>query len=103
MYSKRSGQGDGPGSGPAVRTSDRLRRRPKVYGRPYLYYPSTIIRSRKSKTKTRTAASRIAKMISGDRPVRTSNNNVSYDSFLTLCVILIVYMQFERKCLAHSA
>lgn len=75
MYSKRSGQGDGPGSGPAVRTSDRLRRRPKVYGRPYLYYPSTIIRSRKSKTKTRTAASRIAKMISGDRPVRTSNNN----------------------------
>ncbi|XWS35245.1 hypothetical protein CRYUN_Cryun21dG0109400 [Craigia yunnanensis] len=75
MYSKRSGQGDGPVSRP-VRTSDRLRRRPKVYGRPYLYYTPTIIRTRKSKTKTRTAASRIAKMLSsGDRPVRTSNKN----------------------------
>ncbi|XP_022761765.1 ATPase family AAA domain-containing protein At1g05910 isoform X4 [Durio zibethinus] len=75
MYTKRSGQGDGPGSRP-VRTSNRLRRRPKVYGRPYLYYTPTIIRTRKSKTKTRTAASRIAKMLrSGDRPARTSNNN----------------------------
>ncbi|XVF37843.1 hypothetical protein REPUB_Repub20aG0046000 [Reevesia pubescens] len=75
MYSKRSGQGDGPVSRP-VRTSDRLRRRPKVYGRPYLYYTPTIIRTRKSKTKSRTAASRIAKMLrSGDRPMRTSNNN----------------------------
>ncbi|MBA0837929.1 hypothetical protein Goarm_010039, partial [Gossypium armourianum] len=67
MYSKRSGQGDGPVSGP-VRTSDRLRRRPKVYGRTYLYYTPTIIRTKKSKTKTRTAASCIAKMLSsGDR------------------------------------
>ncbi|XVF29263.1 hypothetical protein REPUB_Repub15cG0106000 [Reevesia pubescens] len=75
MYSKRSGKGDGPVSRP-VRTSDRLRRRPKVYGRPYLYYTPTIIRTRKSKTKTRTAASRIAKMLrSGDRPGRTLNNN----------------------------
>ncbi|KAG4149218.1 hypothetical protein ERO13_D05G327400v2 [Gossypium hirsutum] len=74
MYSKRSGQGDGPVSGP-VRTSDRLRRRPKVYGRTYLYYTPTIIRTKKSKTKTRTAASRIAKMLSsGDRSVRTSKN-----------------------------
>ncbi|KAK8498084.1 hypothetical protein V6N13_121416 [Hibiscus sabdariffa] len=74
MYSKRSGQGDGPVSGP-LRTSDRLRRRPKVYGRTYLYYSPTIIRTRKSKTKTRTAASRIAKMLSsGDRSVRTSKN-----------------------------
>ncbi|GMJ04772.1 Bromodomain and ATPase domain-containing protein 1 [Hibiscus trionum] len=74
MYSKRSGQGDGLVSGP-VRTSDRLRRRPKVYGRTFLYYSPTIIRTRKSKTKTRTAASRIAKMLSsGDRSVRTSKN-----------------------------
>ncbi|KAL4278959.1 hypothetical protein GQ457_03G025540 [Hibiscus cannabinus] len=74
MYSKRSGQGDGLVSGP-VRTSDRLRRRPKVYGRTYLYYSPTIIRTRKSKTKTRTAASRIAKMLSsGDRSVRASKN-----------------------------
>ncbi|XP_022761763.1 ATPase family AAA domain-containing protein At1g05910 isoform X2 [Durio zibethinus] len=75
MYTKRSGQEDGPVSRP-VRTSNRLRRRPKVYGRPYLYYTPTIIRTRKSKTKTRTAASRIAKMLrSGDRPARTSSNN----------------------------
>ncbi|KAE8702970.1 ATPase family AAA domain-containing protein [Hibiscus syriacus] len=74
MYPKRSGQGDGPVNRP-VRSSDRLRRRPKAYGRPYLYYTPTIIR-KKSKTKTRTAASRIAKMLrSGNRPVRTSNSN----------------------------
>ncbi|CAK9161141.1 unnamed protein product [Ilex paraguariensis] len=73
MYSKRSGQGDGPVSRP-VRTSDRLRRRPKLYGRPYLYYAPTIIRPKRSKTKTRTAASQIAKMLRpGNRPVLTSN------------------------------
>ena len=76
MYSKRSGQGDGPVSRP-VRTSDRLRRRPKLYGRPYLYYAPTIIRPKRSKTKTRTAASQIAKMLRpGNRPVLTSNADV---------------------------
>ncbi|KAF3455401.1 hypothetical protein FNV43_RR00025 [Rhamnella rubrinervis] len=71
MHSKRSGQGDGP-----VRTSDRLRRRPKIYGRAYLYYTPTIIRNRKRKTKTRTAASRIAQMLApGARPPRASSNN----------------------------
>ncbi|EEF29338.1 ATP binding protein, putative [Ricinus communis] len=75
MHSKRSGQGDGPVSRP-VRTSDRLRRRPKVYGRTYLYYTPTIIRPRKSKPKTRTAASRIAKMLCpSNRPARSPNNN----------------------------
>ncbi|RVW76828.1 ATPase family AAA domain-containing protein [Vitis vinifera] len=75
MYSKRSGQGDGSASGP-VRTSDRLRRRPKMYGRSYLYYSPTIIRGKKSKTKTRTAASQIAKMLRpGNRPMRNSNSN----------------------------
>ena len=71
MYSKRSGQGDGPVSRP-VRTSDRLRRRPKVYSRSYLYYTPTIIRPKRRKTKTRTAASQIAKMLRpGNRPMRT--------------------------------
>ncbi|KAL6970767.1 hypothetical protein U1Q18_030455 [Sarracenia purpurea var. burkii] len=74
MYSKRSGQGDGSVSRP-VRTSDRLRRRPKIYGRPYLYYAPTIIRPKRTKTKTRTAASQIAKMLRpGNRPMRTSHN-----------------------------
>ncbi|KAJ4844646.1 hypothetical protein Tsubulata_033637 [Turnera subulata] len=75
MYTKRSGQGDGPVARP-VRTSDRLRRRPKIYGRTFVYYTPNILRPRKTKTKTRTAASRIAKMLRpGNLPVRTSNNN----------------------------
>ncbi|KAK9288139.1 hypothetical protein L1049_016587 [Liquidambar formosana] len=75
MYSKRSSQGDGPVSRP-VRTSDRLRRRPKIYGRTYLYYTPTIIRTKKSKTKTRRAACQIAKMLRpGNRPVRTPSTN----------------------------
>ncbi|XP_075088821.1 ATPase family AAA domain-containing protein At1g05910 isoform X1 [Nicotiana tabacum] len=73
MYSKRSGQADGADPGP-VRTSDRLRRRPTLYGRPYLYYTPKIIRPKRSKTKTRTAASQIAKMLRpGSRPVRTKD------------------------------
>ncbi|XP_062107799.1 ATPase family AAA domain-containing protein At1g05910 isoform X2 [Humulus lupulus] len=79
MHSKRSGQSDEPDSRP-VRSSDRLKRRPKLYGRAYLFYtPTNIIRKRKTKTKTRTAASRIAKMLSpGNRSRRAnhaSNNN----------------------------
>ncbi|KAL2497340.1 ATPase family AAA domain-containing protein [Abeliophyllum distichum] len=75
MYSKRSVEGDGPDSRP-VRTSDRLRRRPKSYGRPYFYYSPTIIRPKRRKTKSRTAAAQIAKMLRpGNRPLRTSNAN----------------------------
>ena len=48
-----------------------------MYGRSYLYYSPTIIRGKKSKTKTRTAASQIAKMLRpGNRPMRNSNSNV---------------------------
>ncbi|CAI0541139.1 unnamed protein product [Linum tenue] len=77
MYPTRSGPGDGPVPRP-VRTSDRPRRRPKPFGRPYFYYPGTGVRSKKVKSKGRTAASRIAKMMRpGNRPVRTINANVS--------------------------
>lgn len=94
MYSKGSGQGDGPVSEP-VRTSDRLRRRPKVYGRTYLYYTPTVIRTKKSKTKTRTAASRIAKMLrSGDRSVRTSKNKAT--------LRLLFYYIYHFDSLLHS-
>ncbi|TXG72846.1 hypothetical protein EZV62_001425 [Acer yangbiense] len=73
MYPKRSGQGDGSVSGP-VRSSDRLRRRPKTYTHTLLYYNP----KRKSKTKARRAASQIAKMFApGNRQMRTSNTNVS--------------------------
>lgn len=77
MYPKRSGRDDGPASGP-VRTSDRLRRRPKMFGRPYMYYSQNILRPKRTKTKTRTAASQIAKMLRpGNQSMRTPKNNVS--------------------------
>ncbi|XP_047319146.1 ATPase family AAA domain-containing protein At1g05910 isoform X2 [Impatiens glandulifera] len=75
MYPKRSSEGDGPIPGP-VRTSDRLRRRPKIYGRSYLYYSPSILRPKRNNTKTRTAASEIAKMLRpGSRAMRSTNNN----------------------------
>jgi hypothetical protein len=98
MYSKRSGQGDGPGPRP-VRTSDRLRRRPKVFSRTYLYYTPGIIRPRKGKTKTRTAASRIAKML-GNRAVRAANANVSVHisfNFISLFVYSSVFGTFSWR------
>lgn len=85
MYSKRSGQADGADPGP-VRTSDRLRRRPTLYGRPYLYYTPKIIRPKRSKTKTRTAASQIAKMLRpGSRPVRTKDPDVWLFLVFSVC------------------
>ncbi|KAK7832436.1 atpase family aaa domain-containing protein [Quercus suber] len=84
MHSKKSGGGgggggrDGEGGGAAgegmampVRTSDRLRRRPKMYGRAYLYYTGNI-RKQKTKSKTRTAASQIAKMLCVRTPSKDS-------------------------------
>ncbi|KAL5539523.1 hypothetical protein UlMin_045178 [Ulmus minor] len=69
MHSKRSGQSE-----EAVRTSDRLRRRPKIHGRAYFYYtPSTMMRKRKRKTKSRTAASRIAKLLGNSKPSTNTN------------------------------
>ncbi|XP_061356973.1 ATPase family AAA domain-containing protein At1g05910-like isoform X2 [Gastrolobium bilobum] len=61
MYPKRSGQ-DGPVSG-QVHTSDRIKSRPNIYGRPFMSYNLNLRRTRKSKMKTRTAASQIAKML----------------------------------------
>jgi len=98
MYTKRSGQGDGPVARP-VRTSDRLRRRPKVFSRTYLYYTPSIIRPRKGKTKTRTAASRIAKML-GNRAVRAANANVSVHisfNFISLFTYSSVFGTFSWR------
>uniref|UniRef100_A0A804L5P2 Bromo domain-containing protein n=1 Tax=Musa acuminata subsp. malaccensis TaxID=214687 RepID=A0A804L5P2_MUSAM len=44
-----------------LRTSDRLRQRPKYFGRPFLYYKPVI--RKKIKSKKRTAASQIAKKL----------------------------------------
>ncbi|KAL8059845.1 hypothetical protein ABFX02_03G113400 [Erythranthe guttata] len=76
MYSKRSGEGDEPDSRP-VRTSDRLRSRPKFYNRPYLYYSPTIIRSKRKKTKTRTAAAQIVKMLHQNRTSKANSGSSS--------------------------
>lgn len=63
MYSKESGQGDGP-----VRTSDRIRRSPKQYSRFANFYTTHKKHAKRKKTRTRTAASQIAKIIaSGNR------------------------------------
>ncbi|XP_057456261.1 ATPase family AAA domain-containing protein At1g05910 isoform X2 [Lotus japonicus] len=76
MYPKRPSQ-DSPAAGP-VRTSDRIKSRPNVYGRPFLYYNSNLRRSRKTKIKTRTAASQIAKILRpGNRKAHDSNNSGS--------------------------
>ncbi|CAH9105164.1 unnamed protein product [Cuscuta epithymum] len=71
MYPKRSTQGDEDDTRP-VRTSDRLRRRPKSYvnGRQFLYY----MEPRRGKTKKKAPASRIAKMF-GDRQVRKAKTS----------------------------
>ncbi|KAI4334614.1 hypothetical protein L6164_019280 [Bauhinia variegata] len=75
MYPKRSSQGDGPVSRP-VRSSNRIKTKPTMYGRPYMYYNSKIRRPKKSKNKTRKAASQIAKILRpGNQPTRDSNTN----------------------------
>lgn len=77
MYPKRSSQ-DGPNSRP-VRTSDRIKTRPTGFGRSFMYYSPNLRHTRKSKIKTRTAASQIAKLLRpGNRKAQDSNTNVSF-------------------------
>lgn len=54
-------EGKGDASVAPVRTSDRLRQRPKYYGRGYMYYKPAM--RKKVKSKKRTAASQIAKKL----------------------------------------
>ncbi|OVA11063.1 Bromodomain [Macleaya cordata] len=68
MDSKHSNEGLVP-----VRTSDRIKRRPTVYGRTYLYYSQTTInRRKKNNSKSRTAASQIAKLLRPGNHLKTS-------------------------------
>ncbi|KAJ6805740.1 ATPase family AAA domain-containing protein [Iris pallida] len=66
------------GANGPLRTSDRLRQRKKIYGRAYLWYKPVI--RKKSKTKRRTAASQIAKML---RPRNRPPRNADKDSVAT--------------------
>lgn len=52
-------EGKGDASVTPVRTSDRLRQRPKYYARGYIYYKPAM----RKKVKKRTAASQIAKKL----------------------------------------
>jgi len=98
---KKSGQGgDGGAEARPLRTSDRLRRRPKIYGRAYLYYNTNIIRTRKGKgkNKTRTAASQIAKMLC----VRTPNNDVRSASYWLIDLSYIWLSTWMRMMLVFG-
>ncbi|XP_042375609.1 ATPase family AAA domain-containing protein At1g05910-like [Zingiber officinale] len=74
MDSKRDGTSITP-----LRTSDRLRRRPKYFGRPYLYYKPMI--RKRIKSKRRTAASQIVKKLL--RPRNRSIKMPSSNSIVT--------------------
>lgn len=75
MYSKLV---EGGGNVPSpVRTSDRLRRRPKGY-RKFVYYGASIMRPKKNKPKARASASKIARLL---RPGRKPKASVSYFLF----------------------
>ncbi|KAL9233207.1 hypothetical protein vseg_008232 [Gypsophila vaccaria] len=103
MHSKRSGHGpdrngnikpineantnnnvNGDGTGttglPATRSSDRIKRRPTGYAKSPFYYsagPTFRNNRRKLKSKTRTAAAHIAKLLSpGARSLHVSNKNL---------------------------
>lgn len=79
MHPKRSGHGNENGTAPQLRTSDRIRRPASRYGhgRGMLYYSSSTFRKKK-KSKTRTAAAQIAKMLKpGGRPIRTPDKSMS--------------------------
>ena len=70
--------GKGDGSVAPVRSSDRLRQRPKYYGRGYLYYSHSPNMRNKINNKKRTAASQIAKKLlrkpaARDPPAEVSN------------------------------
>jgi ATPase family AAA domain-containing protein 2 len=66
-----------------VRTSDRLRKRPKYYTRGYMYYKPPM--RKKVKSKKRTAASQIAKKLLHKPATRAPPTDVSY--FVSFCLM----------------
>lgn len=76
-------EGKGDASVMPVRTSDRLRQRPKYYGRGYMYYKPAM--RKKVKSKKRTAASQIAKKLLRKPAARSPPADVSY--FVCLCLM----------------
>ncbi|KAI4372733.1 hypothetical protein MLD38_010932 [Melastoma candidum] len=75
MYPKLS---EGEGNEPQpLRTSDRLRRKPKSYHRNIMYYNTSLRRPKKNKPKGRASASKIARLLQpGSRPGRKPSASV---------------------------
>uniref|UniRef100_A0A7N0ZWB3 Bromo domain-containing protein n=1 Tax=Kalanchoe fedtschenkoi TaxID=63787 RepID=A0A7N0ZWB3_KALFE len=77
MHPKRSGDGDAEVANP-VRSSDRIRRSNRTsFSRSYIYYSysSANLRKKKNNTKTRKAASQIAKMLCPGNQVRKAKSD----------------------------
>jgi ATPase family AAA domain-containing protein 2 len=74
-------EGKGDGVTP-VRTSDRLRQRPKYFTRGYMYYKPPMCK--KVKSKKRTAATQIAKKLLRKPATRAPPTDVNY--FVILCL-----------------
>jgi ATPase family AAA domain-containing protein 2 len=78
-------EGKGDAAVTPVRTSDRLRQRPKYYARGYMFYKPPM--RKRVKSKKRTAASQIAKKLFRKPAARASPADVSY--FICLCIMSI--------------
>lgn len=76
-------EGKGDASVTPVRTSDRLRKRPKYFGRNYMYYNPAI--RKKMKSKKRAAASQIAKKLLRKSAARAPPADVSM--LVILCLM----------------
>ncbi|KAL1533797.1 ATPase family AAA domain-containing protein-like protein [Salvia divinorum] len=66
MFSKGSVVVDGPDSRP-VRTSDRLKSRPRHHNRRMYYTPNIVMRSQKKKSKKRASSTHLAKFFQQER------------------------------------
>lgn len=90
MDSKRDGTSITP-----LRTSDRLRRRPKYFGRPYLYYKPMI--RKRIKSKRRTAASQIVKKLlrPRNRSIKMPSSNVRALALLQVHMTSKLTMHFK--------
>ncbi|KAG6515261.1 hypothetical protein ZIOFF_025653 [Zingiber officinale] len=92
MDSKRDGASIAP-----LRTSDRLRRRPKYFGRPYLYYKPMI--RKRIKSKRRDAASQIVKRLLRPRnhTIKVPSPNVSASHRYISCSMVTNLRRSTRK------
>ncbi|XP_042036816.1 ATPase family AAA domain-containing protein At1g05910-like [Salvia splendens] len=72
MFSKGSVVEDGPDSRP-VRTSDRLKSRPRHHNRHMYYTPNIVMRSQKKKPKKRASSAHLAKFFQKERNAKENS------------------------------